>query len=56
MRRVYWSLLIGLAVVVVGLFLGATGLLWVPILAVPILIAIAFWLAERKAQHKPPVE
>lgn len=56
MRRVYGSLLIGLAVVVIGLFLGATGLLWVPILAVPVLIAIFFWFAERKARHKPPLE
>lgn len=56
MRRVYGSLLIGLAIVVVGLFLGVAGLLWVPILAIPVIIAIFFWMAERKAQHKPPLE
>lgn len=56
MRPVYWSLLIGIAIVLVGIFLGATGLLLVPLLAVPVLIAIFFWLAERKAHHKPPVE
>ena len=56
MSRVYWSILIGLALVVAGLVLGATGLLLVPLLAVPVLIAILFWLAERKAEHKPPVE
>ena len=56
MRRIYWSLLVGIAIVIAGLFLGATGLLWLPILAIPVLIAIFFWLAERKAEHKPPVE
>jgi purine-cytosine permease-like protein len=56
MPRVYWSLLVGVILVVIGVFLGATGLLWVPILAVPVMIAILFWFAERKAQHKPPLE
>lgn len=56
MRRVYWSLLVGVAVVIIGLFLGVAGLLWLPILAIPVLLAIAFWMAERKAENKPPLE
>lgn len=56
MRPVYWSLLVGIALVLVGLFLGATGLLLVPLLGIPVAIAIFFWFAERKAHHKPPLE
>lgn len=56
MRGVYWSLLIALVLVALGLFLGATGLLWVPILSFPLLIAILFWMAERKARDEPPLE
>lgn len=56
MRRVYWSVLIGLGVVVVGIIMGVGGLLLAPIIGVIALIAILFWLGERKAEHKPPVE
>lgn len=56
MRRVYWSLIVGIIAVVVGIFLGVTGLLLLPIVGVFVLIGILFWLAERKAEHKPPVE
>lgn len=56
MSRVYWSILAGLAVVVGGVFFGITGLLLLPIIGVFLLIAILFWLAERKAKHERPVE
>ena len=56
MARVYWSILIGVAFLIGGLVLGVAGLFLLPILGVFALIAILFWLAERKAEHKPPVE
>ncbi|MFP4623769.1 MAG: hypothetical protein ACLFRX_06270 [Gemmatimonadota bacterium] len=56
MRRAYWSLLIGLLVVIVGLMLGVAGLFLLPIFGVFLILGIVFWLAERKARHKPPVE
>jgi predicted PurR-regulated permease PerM len=56
MSRVYWSILIGVAVVAGGLFLGVAGLLLAPIIGAFAIIALVFWLAERKTQHKPPVE
>lgn len=56
MPRAYWSLLIGLAIVIVGVFLGVTSLLLLPIVGVFLLIAILFWLAERKTRDEPPVD
>lgn len=56
MRRVYWSLLIGLGVVVGGIIMGVGGLLLLPIIGVFALIALLIWFLERKAHHKPPLE
>lgn len=56
MTRVYWSILIGIIVVIGGLFFGVAGLLLLPIIGFFVLIAVLLWLAERKAEHKPPIE
>lgn len=56
MRRVYWSVLIALVILVGGLLLGMSALLLAPVFAVPVILAVLFWLAERKATHQRPVE
>ena len=56
MKPVAWSILLGIVVLLVGVFLGIGGLVIGPVVGVFVLLGIAFWLAERKAKHKPPVE
>lgn len=45
-----------LLVAVVGVIFGVAGIFLAPILGILAIIAIGIWLAERKAQHKPPLE
>lgn len=56
MRRVYWSILIGLAILVGGIVFGIGGLLLAPVVGVVVIVGILLWLAERKAEHKRPVD
>lgn len=56
MRRLYWSILIAIAVLIAGLFLGITALVLAPILGFLVLLAILVWLGERRARHEPPVD
>ena len=56
MRRVYGSVLLAVGILVGGIILGIGGLLLAPVVGVVVLVAILLWLAERKAEHKPPVD
>lgn len=56
MRRVYWSILLAAAILVVGIIMGIGGLLLAPIIGVVAVVAILAWMAERKAKDKPPLE
>lgn len=56
MRRVYWSILIGLIILIGGLILGIGGLLLAPLLGIIVIVGIVLWLAERKAEHKRPAD
>lgn len=56
MKPLYWAILTAIAVAIVGLIFGVAGIFLAPILGIVGIIALAIWLAERKAQHKPPLE
>lgn len=56
MKPLYWAILVAILIVVLGLVFGIAGIFLAPILGIIAIVALAIWLAERKAHHKPPLE
>lgn len=56
MKPLYWAILVAIAIAVLGVIFGVAGIFLAPILGIVGIIALLIWLAERKAQHKPPLE
>ena len=56
MKPIYWAILTAVAVVVLGVVFGVAGIFLAPILGIIGVVVLIIWLAERKAQHKPPLE
>lgn len=56
MAPLYWTILIALGVLVVGIIFGVAGLFLLPILGVIATIALVVWLIQRRARDRPPIE
>lgn len=56
MRPLIWAMLAAVGVVLFGLIFGVAGIFIAPILGFLGVVALLMWLANRRAEHKPPLE
>lgn len=56
MRPVVGSTLLAIGILVGGVILGVAGIFLFPIVGAIAVIGLLIWMAERKAEHKPPIE
>jgi predicted PurR-regulated permease PerM len=56
MTPTYWAVLLAIGIAILGVIFGVAGIFLAPLLGVAAIVALVFWLVERRTTRKPPLE